>query len=255
MDGKPLYEYARENRPLPRPIPSRPQTITELVLESFTPASVVPGDGGHNFSWPEKHLSAEERETFKKLNELARAAGVEKPGAEVDEEAMMNGEDGVKETVAEDTLNDVVDEAMDPEIKPATFKIRMTVSSGTYVRSIVHDIGLAIGSAAHVVTLTRTRQGRFALSEEDEDEAFDKAAAAKEEEQEEPTQNGPEDAATKGLDTSLRKGGCVPWSVWERAIEEHKLEQHSERMADQAIDDEWVPKEWERELYARFQPV
>jgi tRNA pseudouridine55 synthase len=131
----------------------------------------------------------------------------------------------------------------------------MTVSSGTYVRSIVHDIGLAIGSAAHVVTLTRTKQGRFALSEEDEDEAFDKAAAAKEEEQEESTQNGPEDAATKGLDTSLRKGGCVPWSVWERAIEEHKLEQHSERMADQAIDDEWVPKEWERELYARFQPV
>jgi len=252
MDGKPLYEYARENKPLPRPIPTRSQTISELVLESFTPASKVPGDGGHTFSWPEKHLSAEERETFKTLNKLAKAAGVEKPA---DEEAMMNEQDGgKKETVAEDTLEDVVDEAMDPEIKPAAFKIRMTVSSGTYVRSIVHDIGLAIGSAAHVVTLTRTRQGRFALTEEDEEQAFDQAAASKEEKQDEPSRDGAQ-SASKGLDPNLRKGGCVPWSVWERAIEEYKQEKHSQKMADEPIDGDWEPKEWERELYARFQPA
>jgi tRNA pseudouridine55 synthase len=39
----------------------------------------------------------------------------------------------------------------------------MTVSSGTYVRSLVHDIALAVDSAAHVVELVRTRQGPFAL--------------------------------------------------------------------------------------------
>lgn len=40
----------------------------------------------------------------------------------------------------------------------------MTVSSGTYVRTIIHDIGVALGSSAHVVKLTRTRQGEFALN-------------------------------------------------------------------------------------------
>ena len=43
----------------------------------------------------------------------------------------------------------------------------MTVSSGTYVRSIVHDIGIALASAAHVVELVRTRQGQFALDPAD----------------------------------------------------------------------------------------
>lgn len=42
----------------------------------------------------------------------------------------------------------------------------MTVSSGTYVRSIIHDIGIALGSSAHVVKLTRTRQGEFSLNNE-----------------------------------------------------------------------------------------
>lgn len=39
----------------------------------------------------------------------------------------------------------------------------MTVSSGTYVRSIIHDIAAALGSVAHVVLLSRTRQGEFTL--------------------------------------------------------------------------------------------
>ncbi|KAI6109502.1 pseudouridine synthase [Pisolithus sp. B1] len=59
------------------------------------------------------------------------------------------------------------------------------VSGGTYVRSIVHDLGHALGSAAHVVTLTRVRQGRF-------------------------TTEAPESEQDKG---------CVPWEVFERAKE------------------------------------
>ena len=46
---------------------------------------------------------------------------------------------------------------------PVACLLSMKVSGGTYVRSIVHDLGHAVGSAAHVVTLTRSRQGRFAL--------------------------------------------------------------------------------------------
>lgn len=58
----------------------------------------------------------------------------------------------------EDTIS-----AADANRTPPVFQLEMTVSSGTYVRSIVHDLALAVNSAAHVVTLTRTRQADFVL--------------------------------------------------------------------------------------------
>jgi len=63
----------------------------------------------------------------------------------------------------------------------------MKVSGGTYVRSLAHDIGLAIGSAAHVVTLTRLRQGEFTLE--------------------------PDGGADKE---------CVPWEVFQEAARENE---------------------------------
>ena len=38
---------------------------------------------------------------------------------------------------------------------------RIVCSGGTYVRSLAHDLGLAIGCGAHVVELQRTRVGQF----------------------------------------------------------------------------------------------
>ena len=60
----------------------------------------------------------------------------------------------------------------------------MRVSGGTYVRSIVHDLAHALGSAGHVVTLTRSRQGRFAVEPTNDDQA------------------------------------CVPWEVFEKALKD-----------------------------------
>ncbi|KAI9736144.1 MAG: hypothetical protein M1834_001028 [Cirrosporium novae-zelandiae] len=42
-------------------------------------------------------------------------------------------------------------------------KIRMTVSSGFYVRSLCHDLGKAVGSLGLMANLVRTRQGEFEL--------------------------------------------------------------------------------------------
>jgi tRNA pseudouridine55 synthase len=42
----------------------------------------------------------------------------------------------------------------------------MTVSSGFYVRSLAHDLGLALGSNAIMSSLERTRQGDFDISPE-----------------------------------------------------------------------------------------
>lgn len=63
-------------------------------------------------------------------------------------------------------------------VSPAAFTLQMTVSSGTYVRSIVHDVAAALSSAAFVVKLERTRQGDFVLDPDRPDVPEAKACIA-----------------------------------------------------------------------------
>jgi len=46
---------------------------------------------------------------------------------------------------------------------PPAARLRMTVTSGFYVRSLCHDLGLAVGSLGFMSALVRTRQGDFEL--------------------------------------------------------------------------------------------
>ncbi|KAJ3550997.1 hypothetical protein NMY22_g79 [Coprinellus aureogranulatus] len=174
MDGKPLYEYAREGKPLPRPIDPRKVTVHSLELVEWKGQN-------HAFRWPEKSFSDEE----KKAMEKALKGADEK--AEIKDDA---------ETVA-------------PGEVPTAFVLKMTVSGGTYVRSIVHDLAHAVGSAGHVVTLSRTRQARFAINAVNEDdytcipwETFEKATKALESE-------APAEIDTEG------------WTEWERQVTEN----------------------------------
>jgi len=151
MDGKPLYEYARSGTPLPRKIEKRPVTVHSLEIEEWL-------GNDHDFRYPEQVLSEDQKQALEKT----------------------------LKSVQEDAR--VVDEPEEPAEDgraPTAFVLRMRVSGGTYVRSVVHDLGHAVGSAAHVVTLTRSRQGRFAL---------------------EPGQAG--------------DMGCVPWDVLKAAVED-----------------------------------
>ncbi|KAJ7774495.1 pseudouridine synthase [Mycena maculata] len=127
MDGRPLYEYARQGIPLPRPIEARKVTVHSLKLVEWKDA--------HDFRWPEQTFS------------------------EKDKQAMETALQGAGETIV---LEDVAETPATDEV-PTAFVLKMRVSSGTYVRSIVHDLAHEVGSAGHVVTLCRTRQGRFAL--------------------------------------------------------------------------------------------
>lgn len=45
------------------------------------------------------------------------------------------------------------------------FKIRIACSKGTYVRSIVADLGTDVGCGAHLAELRRTASGRFSLAQ------------------------------------------------------------------------------------------
>ncbi len=48
---------------------------------------------------------------------------------------------------------------------PPDFDFRATVSGGTYVRSLVAEVGERLGCGAHLSRLVRTRIGRFALAD------------------------------------------------------------------------------------------
>lgn len=134
MDGRPLYEYARNGIPLPRPIEKRKVTVHELDLVEWKGSD-------HAFRWPEKKFTKEEQEAMEKaLNSINDAVSI-------------------KDEPETEAPSDCV---------PTAFVLRMKVSGGTYVRSIVHDLGHTLGSAGHVVTLTRARQGRFALEPSEE---------------------------------------------------------------------------------------
>ena len=203
MDGKPLYEYAREGIPLPRPIEKRAVTVHSLELIDWKGSD-------HTFRYPERKFTEEQKKNVEKAMH-----GIEDQVRVDDqpEEAVGEGE-GKEEGEAE---------------APVACVLRMKVSGGTYVRSIVHDLGHAVDSAAHGVTLTRSRQGRLAL----EPEALP-----------EPSPSGTEPAeGGAAVEERERDMGCVPWSVIEKALE------------DPGEKDEEGWTEWERVVLDNLEVV
>lgn len=285
MDGKPLYEYARESLPLPRPIPVRECEVS-IELIDFQPASVEPGDGGHTYRWPTKLLSTEEKGVFRKLTDMVHKA------------SEAEHQPAADPAVPDLERPDVPEVSEKTGLRPACFTVRMTVSSGTYVRSIVHDIGLALGCAAHVVKLTRTRQGQYSLYGDEEALAANAAQQADAEastapapaEQPAPADEDSEEAAMKSTTAaepskpisastapSGPSTGSIPWAVWEKALDERKAmlaaeqqereeaeasglspEEAATRFSREAImarRRERPLQEWEHEVLRRFVSV
>jgi tRNA pseudouridine55 synthase len=49
--------------------------------------------------------------------------------------------------------------------EPPRFRIAIACSKGTYIRSLVADIGAALAAGAHLTELRRTRSGRFSIDQ------------------------------------------------------------------------------------------
>ena len=49
--------------------------------------------------------------------------------------------------------------------EPPRFRIALACSKGTYVRSLIADIGTALGTGAHLAELRRTRSGPFTIAQ------------------------------------------------------------------------------------------
>lgn len=188
MDGKRLMDYARQNLPLPRPIDPREIEVVRLELQNWHDA------GQHSWKWPEKEIPEEDKKLIGRVKELAGQKegetetvynkGEEAEKATKEAEAAAHATEGQSEVAADPAVSEdqavaataaAEDAAASKSVDPAAFRLRMTVSSGTYVRSIVHDVGLACSSAAHVVELRRTRQGEWVTTDDKND---DESAAA-----------------------------------------------------------------------------
>ncbi|RYP48044.1 hypothetical protein DL768_005966 [Monosporascus sp. mg162] len=204
MEGKPLYEYAREGRPIPREIATREVDVSELELvEWYEP-------GTHSHRWPAEEATTFERnfaEQVWKLEKQQMSSKKLTPEEEEEETKALKAHERFKRKAEEsvdalvyDKVNkrrkadqnlplmsgalgelppaspkpgkgsNLIPPPPDPDTPPPwddkgppAARIRMTVTSGFYVRSFCHDLGVKVGSAAMMAELLRSRQGDFAV--------------------------------------------------------------------------------------------
>ena len=201
MQGKRLYEYAREGKEIPREIQERPVKVEELEIVEWL-------DGGmHGSSLPKEEAEAESKELAEKVLKLDGAVSISEKEVgkdvngikrkrelgdlddvrvshkkqareddEVDPQTLMSGalpSPDEKPTCPAEPANSAAADAdghgssqqttFPPGKGPPAVKLRMTVTSGFYVRSLSHDLGEAVGSLACMSELVRTRQGNFEL--------------------------------------------------------------------------------------------
>ncbi|TQS35982.1 hypothetical protein Golomagni_03581 [Golovinomyces magnicellulatus] len=252
MDGKPLYEYARSGKEIPREIKKRPTEVLRLELvewmEGGTHSHMPPTDeAGYaeinvaNKLWtqvetqreveisetrneglvtitgndqsisnldtilpnqkndikPEvnndrelksptsgqevkleqqdsdselynskkrKRSTSQENSVPKQLiiSESTKIAPVNSGDASTSGDLLSSLEGAVKSEITDKCAPKIPNQAKSP---PAV-RLRMTVSSGFYVRSLCHDLGIAVGSVALMAELKRTRQGEYEIGKD-----------------------------------------------------------------------------------------
>ncbi|KAK0550136.1 pseudouridine synthase pus4 [Tilletia horrida] len=224
IDGMRLFEYARQGKELPRPIEKRKVEIKELKLNAWYPA------GSHEWKPPAREVPDEEKALVGKVRQLA---GEKVALAPATEETSKANED----TNSAKQGSNGADQGGDP----AAFGLIMSVGGGTYVRSIVHDLAQEAKSAAHVVALRRTRQGRWATdrwyvthTDPSTSDWTDKEELAG------PPQPGQHGLGSGAVETV--KGNCIRWSVFEEAIKAMKNGADADESGDAAANGEPVPK-------------
>jgi len=207
VQGKRLYEYAREGKEVPVNIVDRPVEVKDIEIIDWFPG------GSHGYRWPEQEAEEEDRVVADKVLHLddiwgthtdANTAEVKHessigkrkrsphdvvdsvpqsvqdsaPAAkrhETDSEPLMSGaiqnpgdvKPGLADINKPRVQNDKAtqDDTEPIENGPPAAKLRMTVTSGFYVRSLAHDLGKAVSSLGCMSELVRTRQESFELGQ------------------------------------------------------------------------------------------
>jgi tRNA pseudouridine55 synthase len=192
VNGKKMYEYAREGKDIPE-LEGRPVEVEELELVEWLEG------GSHDYTWPVNEAAEEEKTAAEKLLYMSTESSSRKRKRNGNSEEQEAGDtqlelkgkkakvDTKEETVespvivtepaeGSDLMSGAIkpaaEVALSPEIgtqaaeqaeRPPAARLRMTVTSGFYVRSLCHDLGKAVGSLGTMAALARTRQGYFEL--------------------------------------------------------------------------------------------
>jgi tRNA pseudouridine55 synthase len=208
MEGKPLYEYAREGKSIPREIPTRQVEVSEIELVEW----LEPGT--HDHRWPTEEVNETEKSLATSVWRLEeRQAGGESPmrkltSEQEEEESQARATYETSKRKAEERVDELVYESngfpakrrrvdtsgqipmmsgalgafpaspgkgsnlIPPPPPPGTpppwkdkgppaVRVRLTVTSGFYVRTFCHELGAKLDSAAVMAELARVRQGDY----------------------------------------------------------------------------------------------
>ena len=177
INGMKAYEYARSGKELPRELAAREMNVSECVLtEWYEP-------GQHDFRWPLEEAAQEEKDMFNKFAHKpddgpqdgnGHALGDSPAGNDDSFETALETRDVSSEKIAQTQSSGSISReeraaqhtheisglSKEPAKAPAA-RVRLTVSSGFYVRSFAHDLGIACGSYGIMAELARTRQGSY----------------------------------------------------------------------------------------------
>ncbi|KAG8832961.1 hypothetical protein FRC17_000228 [Serendipita sp. 399] len=189
VGGLTLSQYVELNKPLPESILPRRYTVSSINLLSFRQFT------HHSYAYPEFKLSPDQLKERRKIFELVanseegqfrgrderfgtgRGRGRRERGqypplrvgmADAATSWRRNEPVDPAAPSSEVSVTNEVEETLEPvQGKPPVFEIEVMVSSGVNVRTLVNDIASSIGSAAHIVALTRVAQGPFFLDYQD----------------------------------------------------------------------------------------
>ena len=201
VHGKRLYEYAREGKEVPVEIQERPVEVQELsivdwleggthkyrwpaqeaekedkeVAEKVLHLREVPGISTEtrDDQSAECDISKKRKRSINEDDDLVTTNIPAQKRQETGEEVYMSGGlQGLDQREPANVMSENSDlvasepreqEPSQSEERPPAVRLRMTVTSGFYVRSLAHDLGKAVDSLGCMSDLVRSRQEQFQL--------------------------------------------------------------------------------------------
>lgn len=158
MDGKPLYEYAREGKPLPRAIEPRQVTIYDL--------KIFPDSLSRNHNYPLlRPTTGETKDIVERLNNGLLNDPLYFSKEYCTKEGLENENVEIKAKCLTESESKEIDEQGDAYRAPL-LHFKAKVSSGTYIRSLVNDIGKSMQSSSYMVKLIRLAQKDWSLEKQ-----------------------------------------------------------------------------------------